>query len=336
MIVPDLLSAWPIGGPWTVQPMVTGGNNLSYPVAAPGGQYVLRIYQNTADPERVRYEHALLTRLERAGLPFSVSPPIPTRAGATLLPVAADGEQQLAALFPLIPGQHPYDATLAQRRVCGATLAALDRVLGGVTIPAPRGVLPPFGQLSEIHPAVPDPLEIPGLLPLEREERAQVARIVGDLIATAPALYSSLPRQIVHRDFDASNILMEGDRVTGVLDFEFAGPDLRALDLARSLSQFTISPWSSPEGWSWVIAFVTGYRTRIELTSDEINALPDMMRLCRAMSLVHREGRRRQGLATEADVLARARALLMQEEWLDERREDLLQLLRGYSLSDNV
>jgi len=288
----------------------------------------LRIYQNTADPERVRYEHALLTRLEQAELSFSVPVPIPTRAGSTLLPVAADGEQQLAALFPLIPGQHPYDATLARRRVCGAALSAFDHALGGVTIPpAPRGVLPPFGQLSQIHPAVPDPLEIAGLLPLGREEQAQVARIVGDLIATAPALYSSLPRQIVHRDFDASNILMEGDRVTGVLDFEFAGPDLRVLDLARSLSQFTISPWSSPEGWSWVIAFVIGYRAHMELMSGEIDALPDMMRLYRAMSLVHREGRRRQGLATEADVLARARALLMQEEWLRERREDLLQLL---------
>ncbi len=329
MIVPDLLSAWPIDGPWIVRPVVSGGNNLSYPVAAPDGHYVLRIYQNTADPERVRYEHALLTRLERIGLSFSVPAPIPTRAGATLLPVAADGEQLLAALFPLIPGQHPYDATLARWRVCGAALAELDRALGGVTIPAPRGMPLPFGQLSEIHAAVPAPLEIAGLLPLEREERAQAARIVGDLMATAPALYSSLPRQIVHRDFDASNILMEGGRVTGVLDFEFAGPDLRALDLARSLSQFTVSPWSSPEGWSWVTAFVTGYRERAALMPGEIDALPDMMRLCRAMSLVHREGRRRQGLAAEADVLARARALLMQEEWLGDRQEDLLQLLRG-------
>ena len=53
-----------------------------------------------------------------------------------------------------------------------------------------------------------------------------------------PELYRSLLQQIVHRDFDASNVLMEGDRVTGVLDFEFAGSDLRAFDLARSRSLF--------------------------------------------------------------------------------------------------
>jgi prepilin-type processing-associated H-X9-DG protein len=86
-------------------------------------------------------------------------------------------------------------------------------------------------------------------LPLEQEQRAQLSRIVSDLVAVLPKLYQSLPQQAVYRDFNASNVLMADGSVSGVLDFEFAGSDLRAYDLARSLSMFTISPWNIPYGW---------------------------------------------------------------------------------------
>ena len=51
-----------------------------------------------------------------------------------------------------------------------------------------------------------------------------------------PSLYAALPCQIVHSDFDPSNILMEAITVTAVLDFEFCTCDLRALDLVVALS----------------------------------------------------------------------------------------------------
>jgi Ser/Thr protein kinase RdoA (MazF antagonist) len=142
-----------------------------------------------------------------------------------------------------------------------------------------------------------------------------------------PELYRSLLQQIVHRDFDASNVLMEGDRVTGVLDFEFAGSDLRAFDLARSLSLFSITPWSIPDGWERVRAFIEGYRKSVELTTVEVEALPQLMRLYRTWSLVHREGRHRQELASEEDVRARARGLLRQDEWLSAHHQDLARLV---------
>ncbi len=323
----DLLSAWSLDGPWTVQPMPPGNNNLSYAVTTPRDRYILRIYQNTTEPDRIRYEHTLLIRLAQTGLSFSVPAPIPVRSGATLLPVPDGAGEKLAALFPRIPGKQPDSDDLRQYRSCGAALGELDHALSYVTILAPPTPYPPFGDLSQIDPAVPDPLAMLEHVPLELVQGAQFTHIVRDLLAALPAMYQSLPQQIVHRDFDASNVLMEGERVTGVLDFEFAGPDLRAFDLARSLSLFRVSPWSSPEGWHGVTAFVTGYRERVDLTPGEIDALPDLMRLYRVMSLVHREGRRRQGLASEADVLARAMALLRQDAWLRAQRRNLVRLL---------
>ncbi len=168
---------------------------------------------------------------------------------------------------------------------------------------------------------------MPKHLPLEPPQRSAIIRIVGDLREALPGWYQPLPRQIVHRDFDASNVLVKGNRVSGVLDFEFAGPDIRVYDLARSLSLFTVSPWSHARGWPRVAAFAAGYRAHLELTSAELSALPDVMRLYRTWSLIHREGRRREGLASEEDVVARASGLLRQEEWLRLRQADLLRLL---------
>src|SRR5215208_678394 len=99
-----------------MQPLDPGNNNLSYAVSTPGEQYILRIYQNTAQLDWINYEHILLLRLEQLGLSFSVPVPIPARSGATLL-LAPDG-QRLAALFYRIPGQQPSGDDLVQYRRC--------------------------------------------------------------------------------------------------------------------------------------------------------------------------------------------------------------------------
>lgn len=318
----DIVAAWPIDGPVAVHPLLNGTNNLSYSVVAPGARYILRVYQNTAAPERVRYEHALVARLAHTTLPFAVPAPLLTRSESTLVAVSS-ADDRLAALFRLIPGRRPDGHDLAQYRVCGAALADLDHAFAHIAIPALPGPLPPFGALSHIHPAVPDPVAMVEELPLEPNMRTRIAHVVGDVVAVVPDLYQSLPRQIVHRDYAASNVLIDGKCVTGVLDFEFAGRDLRAIDLARGLCQFTVAPWSHPEGWRRVIAFISGYRERVTLRADEVDALPELMRLYRIVSLIHREGRRRQGLASETDVQARADALLRQDEWLRARWRDL-------------
>lgn len=217
----DVLAAWPIDGPWTTQPMAAGTNNLSYIVTTPHARYVLRIYQNTIAPEHIHYEHALLASLERSGLPFAVPAPLPARSGATLVAIPGHADDQLAALFRFIPGRHPDGGDPAQYRTCGAALADLDLALSRITLPTSLAPAPPFGDLSHIHPAVPDPLSMMESIPLEPATRARLIGVVTAVSATILRMYQSLPRQIVHGDFDASNVFMEGGRVTGVLDFEF-------------------------------------------------------------------------------------------------------------------
>ena len=123
-------------------------------------------------------------------------------------------------------------------------------------------------------------------------------------IVESKRLYAGrLPQQIVHRDLDPSNLLTDNSRVAAVFDFEAARPDLRAFDLAISAMTFSTDATLRK-------AFVGAYIEVLPLASEELDALPMLMVIYRAMSLISREGRRRQGHASEGVTLARARSFL--------------------------
>jgi Ser/Thr protein kinase RdoA (MazF antagonist) len=52
----------------------------------------------------------------------------------------------------------------------------------------------------------------------------------------------ALPCQLIHRDEDGEhdNVLVDGARLSAVVDFEFAGPDLRVLEVAIPLVYWPI------------------------------------------------------------------------------------------------
>jgi homoserine kinase type II len=318
----DILAAWSLEGTWTAHALDDGTNNLSWFVATPTGKYYLRVYQNTNDVRLIRFEHVLLQRLQETGLSFAVPRPLPTGWGETLARISTHGAHLFGALFPVVPGRHPDGADLAEQRMCGAALAELDAALSNLDLQPPHGLMPDGCDLGRVHASVPDPLDMIEHLPLDGDQRAQLLNIIHNLAPRLPRLYETLPLQIVHRDFDFSNVLMAAGRVTGILDFEFARPDVRALDLAIALSAAGGPDWSANH--QRIAAFFAGYQDRLSLTRVEVEALPDLMRLFRVGVLIHREGRHRQGQARETDVLARARALLRVDKWLREHGEEVV------------
>lgn len=312
--VEDLLRAWPLTGARVLN-RLGGTNNRSHAVIASGGQYVLRHYENTANPDRLHYEHALLIALNRLEMPFAIPVPVPACNGETLVRVVVGENEVLAGLFPLLPGKRPRGLELDELSAAGAALGHLDRALHDVDIDS-SGAPPLSGDLARIHPLVPDPLEMLGGLELEDSKREELNSIVSRLLASLPDLYRSLPRQIVHRDYDASNILTRRGHVTAVLDFEFAGEDLRIADLGRTIGMFNGHPWSYPNGGDRVITMCESYRHVVDLSPEELEALPQVMLLSRLISVIHREGRRRHGLATQSDVASRLDDLIRMEDWL--------------------
>ncbi len=320
MIVLDpvaLLDAWELPVSRALRPAAFGLNNRTYFVETPAGVYVLRVYQNTGDVARVRYEHAVLERVRRARLPFAVPRPLPARSGDTLARLAGPERELLAALFPLIPGRRPEPGSVTQARAAGAALGELDEALRLIDDVRPVARVPAYGDLPSLHPRVGDPLTLPTNLPLPTEARARLRALLASLVAAAGALYQSLPQQLIHGDLGLGNALVDQtERVSGILDFEFAAPDVRAMDLAVGLYHFAAGSWGSGAEWELLDAFGRAYAARVRLTPAEVANLPALLRLRTAASLVHWAGRRRDGLAAERDVLARAAAALQLDAWL--------------------
>ena|SRR5947209_4402011 len=319
----DVLPAWFGAGEMTVAPLPSGTNNDSYAVQGAGGRFFLRVYRHVFDRDRIQYEHALLGRLSAMNLPFAVPAPLPARSGETLV-ISSEGAR--AALFPFLPGMHANSEDPAQLRACGAALAALDAAMATIDLPPASVGLLEYGAFPAVHAAAPDPSEVIAGLSPEEKERHQIARILDSLAVVAPWLAAQLPGQIVHRDLDASNVLVVDGRVTAVLDFEFARPDIRALDLAASLAAFGGAGWE-PSAEHWRLAFAEAYLGRLPLSRPEIEAIPDLMLLARAASVLHRAGRERMGSASRDDVRARAHALLRRAAWLEDHGEALVRHL---------
>jgi homoserine kinase type II len=286
-----------------------GLNNESYFVDAAEGEFVARVYRNTADPSRVRDEHDLLARLALQELPFEVPLPSRTADGDTLAVLETPEGPRLAALFPRISGD-PASLDAPSARIAGRALAQLDRALGQLDLPVRAPA-----TIRDVHRLVPDPLEAIDELDLG-PDAMPVRALLEHVDATHDAIAGSLPRQIVHGDFAFINVLVKDGRVTGMLDFEFAGPDLRASDLACAMYITTVRG-DPGRRWQLLEALTAGYRRSLPLDPLEVAAIPDLMRRRAAFGLVHWLGRYRQGLAAKQEPLDRVARSAMLAAWLD-------------------
>lgn len=284
---------------------------------------MLRLYRNRGNLPHVRFEHEVLQQLDQAPLSFQVPVPLSSRNGDTLVPVDLEGETYFASLFALIPGEHPSDwSNRVRLRAAGAALGELDRVLAALE-PAGTGALPLYRDLDRIHSGVPDPEAAVAALPIDGAQRNSFLTFLARVRGSGDGLYRALPRQVIHSDFDGSNMLYTGDRVSGILDFEFASFDLRAMDLAVALMQ--IASHRDPDALDLEVVRVlaAAYRTEIVLTPAEIEAIPDLIRLRGAVTVIHRLGRWKLGLSPVNAVESRIRHNLALDEWLD-RNHDVL------------
>lgn len=326
MNLSQLWRAWPLSGPWELRLTPSGTNNLVHYVETPSGErYILRLHQNSDRP-RLRYEVTITQALQGAGLSFAVPSPLPTLSGELYLPLSTETGEILATLWPLLPGDQPQRQNLKQAYAAGQALAELHAALE--KIPSPHiadAIAPtPYGDLEHCHLRVPDPIAAFQDLPLEARHKRQLCGLFEALGARIPGLYQTLPQHLIHGDYAPSNILMLGERVSGVLDFEVSTVDLRLLDLAVAFSWWPAVLLGTGEEWAIIEALGRGYTGRSPLTLAEVEALPDLLRLCAMAAFIHRLGRYLAGLETMAVIDRRVTEILWRERWLVDHRDQLI------------
>jgi len=321
-----LAVAWPIAPVVRISPTEPGHNNRSWVIETENGTYVLRLYDNLGE-KAIRYEHELLRTLSGAGLPFAVPSPLDMSAGGSLLTADVDGKIARAAMFPFLPGRHPFRDDPTAAEPLGEALARLHPALkaAGEVLGSPA--VTGYGDIKHIHPSVPDPMKLGDLLELDQEPRAKLHRAIERAFDTAASLYERLPQQLIHADYGSFNVLMEGGRVSAVLDFEFSCNDVRAMDLANGIRDVGHDAWFAGADLDLCERFARGYASVQRPADDEIAAIPDLMRLAVVVILVHWTGRWLQGITARSQIEGAVEWALTIDSALDARGYELVERL---------
>jgi homoserine kinase type II len=308
-----VLSRWGFPADASLSRARQGSNNQTFLLDAGGRRFVLRV-NGSLTAAQVSAEHRILRGLRQAGLPFAVPEPVPARDGRTVAPTAAGP----ATVCSWIPGVHPDLGGKAALEGLGRAAGLLDDALraiplGDVTGDWRTDPLQARPGARDVGSAVRE-LRAAGISAEQACALEAAARQAGR--GYWPGAAGPLPAQVIHGDLGASNVLVDEatGRVSGLLDFEFAGAGFRVQDFLAAL--YNSGALDAPDWPSRTAALVRGYASVRRLGSAEARALPGLL-LARSLgSALWRVDRWRNGQARLSEVDDRLSRLAATVRWL--------------------
>jgi len=243
------------------------GQNLNYQVTAPDGErYVFKINLEDDPGGTSDMEFALLEHARNAGFSCNLPGIIKTynkkKETGIKIPVYGLCRSRLMTLIDGVVLEKISNISTELLKNCGKTLAAFDQALVGFDHPAAHLAgaweLPQAGQHRGKLNSINDPVL-----------RERVAWAF-DRWQEVQASLIGLPQQVIHGDANKENILVKGDRVSGLVDFGDACFSPRICELAICLAYLMMDQDDPLAAAECVIA---GYDEVIELHDREREVL---------------------------------------------------------------
>jgi 4-aminobutyrate aminotransferase-like enzyme/Ser/Thr protein kinase RdoA (MazF antagonist) len=254
-------------------PTPLGGEGCNFRIDAEDGRRFVLKFTDADDPNAL--EHAAMDHLAPASLPFSLPRNVPARSGAGEVACELpDGSSGSARLLTYISGTPWYErrapATNTMLRGLGRMLGAIDRAFETFTHPdASRTHTWDLTAIDQHRSK---------LRWIDTVERRRLAESMFHLwTACAKPRLASLPRTVIHGDANDENVLLDGDRVAGLVDFGDALENPTVCELAIALA-YAMLP-SAPDAGAEAPALqrgaevVAGYLEQRPLSPAEIEML---------------------------------------------------------------
>jgi homoserine kinase type II len=244
---------------WLIE--TTGGEGVEGFGSAPGGgaRFILTVYEQRTDVADLPFFLGLLDHLAARHCP--VPRTIHDREGAAYR--FRDGKA--LALIEFLPGVSVSAPTPGQARAVGGALAQLHLQAADFPMTRANG-LGPAGWRELAHACSPA-----GLDAIEAGLGGFVAEALDRLDRLWPR---DLPAQVIHADLFPDNVLMIGERVTGMIDFYFACVDIAAYDVAVTHAAWCFSSDGRRFDAELSRALLEGYEAVRPLSAAERAALP--------------------------------------------------------------
>ena len=206
------LRNYSVGAPLALEPIAAGIENTNYFVTTSQGRYVLTLFERLPAAELPFYLE-LMVHLARHGIPCPA--PIADLEDRTLS--ILNGKP--AALVTRLEGETLERPRAADCAELGGLLARMHlaaRSYAGY-LENPRGPRWWRRAAAEVRPFL---------------DAGRAALLEAELAFQAQHRFADLPRGAVHADLFRDNAFFRDGRVSGVIDFYFAGIDCFAYDLA--------------------------------------------------------------------------------------------------------
>lgn len=310
-------------GDVTFRPTSGGVNNVvQYVDTSKGDKYVLRIYNNGFNSQRVNFEMSILDQLRDMQLSFLIPTTVKSLEGSTSHVLLSNGAE--ASLFCLIPGSLP-KLTLVKEigRASGELNSALSKVKLDLVSPNP-----PYYEIYAVHHAVTRDLffseiETPAFDCCKASMDFMVQQLLEVEANLAQFHALDLPKQLIHGDLHYDNVLCTADKVSGLLDFEFCAYDWRAMELAICLSKYA----GEKIAMLYFEDFVSGFVEHGRLTKREIEAIPSLIILRVLSNVVYFVGR---SLAKEDSIeslTSRADSYANRIRWILSNKQAIIDMI---------
>lgn len=200
--------------------------------------YALRAYRYTpSERGRIEIEHALIAYVKARGLPALA--PLPLPDGATIL----EQDGHFYALFPFAPGYQTLRGhlTLSEIQAMGSFLGKLHQALRDYPherVSQRQFTLDLASTLATIESLEETIRSLPTRNAEDEETLVSLAERREWLKTASPvnfAEFLALEQQVIHGDYQETNLFLENDQVSAVIDWDQAYVAPRAWEVVRAL-----------------------------------------------------------------------------------------------------
>ena len=258
----DLLDRLQLGTLSALRGIEGGIENTNYFVSTDQGEYVLTLFERLTH-EQLPFYLYLMKHLAAQGIP--VPDPAANRDGDILHTVCG----KPAAVVNRLAGKSQLAPEAVHCAAVGEMLARMH--LAGQDFNREQPNLRGLPWWNETVPVV---------LPHLTAEQAALIRseLAYQNHIAAGSACAALPRGPVHADLFRDNVMFEGERLTGLFDFYFAGVDSWLFDLAVCLNDWCITHANGRHEPQRAQAMLAAYQAVRPLTAAERALLPAMLR----------------------------------------------------------
>lgn len=255
-----LLGDYAIGELEDFRGISAGITNTNYFVDTTLGRWVLTLFEQIEDSAALPFFMQLMDHLAAHGVPGAH--PVARDDGGFLSRVRG----RPAALVYRLTGASIESPGAAHCQSLGGVVAEMHRAVASFEAqqPNPRGL----NWIAQARDRLAPVLAADTLTLLDDEIAAQQAAVTHEYVPLAQA--------IVHADMFRDNVLFDGPRVSGVIDFYYACHEYLLFDLA-----VICNDWAFDNGrfqsdrWR---AFIDSYQRRHPLSNHDSAAWPAMLR----------------------------------------------------------